>query len=251
MFGEKVVEADLFGDHRLAFGHEFRVHRATDLEDDRARIGRRDGVVHMPALRDHPPLILLEIEIEVRQGVILDVACRIAQRVEFRQLVGNLFAAPDEIGLENLQRLLELAIRKRGVRVLLEARRCRGLAHDAPAVCCLGGAAMAGSPVIPASTSATCRTSMPAPSRARLPAMFIRQPRSPANSVPAPLARALATFLATMTLEISGYLTQNVPPNPQQTSASCISVRVNPATVASSLRGCAFTPSSRRPEQES
>ena len=50
--------------------------------------------------------------------------------------------------------------------------------------------------------------------------MFMRQPRSPASSRSASVAAIFFVFLATMTLEMSGYLTQNVPPKPQQTSAS-------------------------------
>ena len=57
-------------------------------------------------------------------------------------------------------------------------------------------------------------------------------------------------FAAVKLLEQAGCAVE-VPPKPQQISASRISVRVNPATLASSLRGCALTPSSRRPEQES
>ena len=52
----------------------------------------------------------------------------------------------------------------------------------------------------------------------------------------------------TILVEISGYLTQNVPPNPQQISGSAISATVAPIA-ASRARGCALTPSSRRPEQ--
>ena len=40
--------------------------------------------------------------------------------------------------------------------------------------------------------------------------MFIRQPRSPASSVPAPVAAMCSAFFVTMVLEISGYFTQNV-----------------------------------------
>ena len=81
--------------------------------------------------------------------------------------------------------------------------------------------------------------------------MFIRQPRSPASSVPA-LALAMSDdFSPTMALEISGYFTQKVPPNPQQTSGDVISLRRRPCTEPSSWRGCALTPSSRRPEHES
>jgi hypothetical protein len=45
-------------------------------------------------------------------------------------------------------------------------------------------------------------------------------------------------------------LTQKVPPKPQDTSGSAISANVSPLTEPSSARGCAFTPSSRKPEQE-
>jgi hypothetical protein len=47
-----------------------------------------------------------------------------------------------------------------------------------------------------------------------------------------------------------GYLTQqNVPPKPQQVSGSRISMRSTPGMESSRRRGCALTPSSRRPEQ--
>ena len=65
------------------------------------------------------------------------------------------------------------------------------------------------------------------------------------------VAAAFAAFFSTMALEMSGYLTQKVPPKPQHTSASRISLRVSPRTVPSSRRGCTRTPSSRRPEHES
>ena len=51
-----------------------------------------------------------------------------------------------------------------------------------------------------------------------------------------------------MRTEISGYLTQNVPPKPQQISGSFISTTVAPM-LASSARGCALTPISRSPAQ--
>ncbi len=80
--------------------------------------------------------------------------------------------------------------------------------------------------------------------------MFKRQPRSPASSVAALEDSTLAHFSDAILPEMSPYLTAKVPPKPQQISASRISVRVKPLTLASNLRGCALTPSSRRPEQE-
>ena len=102
---------------------------------------------------------------------------------------------------------------------------------------------------MPASTSATWRTSTGLPSRESRPAMFIRQPRSPASSAPAPVPVTAAVLSRTMAVEMSGYLTQNVPPKPQHTSASGSSASVSPSTFASRARGWCFTPSSRKPAQ--
>ena len=59
--------------------------------------------------------------------------------------------------------------------------------------------------------------------------MFIRQPRSPAStSVGAGRLDRRAALSSTILVEISGYLTQNVPPKPQQTSASGSSASSRP-----------------------
>ncbi|MNW06474.1 hypothetical protein D3C71_2028920 [compost metagenome] len=72
---------------------------------------------------------------------------------------------------------------------------------------------------------------------------------SPASSVSALVPAMSAVLASTMRLEMSGYLTQKVPPKPQQTSAPGSSFSVSPSTVASRRRGCSLMPSSRRPEQ--
>ncbi len=61
----------------------------------------------------------------------------------------------------------------------------------------------------------------------------------------------IGRFVAHHAFDISGYLTQNVPPKPQQTSGVAISLSRSPSTDPSRRRGCSLTPSSRRPEQES
>ena len=81
--------------------------------------------------------------------------------------------------------------------------------------------------------------------------MFSRQPMSPASTVSAPVCWMSFALSPTIRVEMSGYFTQKVPPKPQQISGSAISFNVRPATPASSARGCAFTPISRRPAQES
>src|SRR5215212_146103 len=108
-----------------------------------------------------------------------------------------------------------------------------------------------GSSVRPASTSATWRTSTIRPSRQSLPAMFMRQPRSPASSVGAPVSAMRFVLSSTMAFEMSPYFTAKVPPKPQQTSESAISTSSRPGMLARSRRGWRATPSSRRPEHES
>ncbi|KGD25734.1 hypothetical protein DO72_5727 [Burkholderia pseudomallei] len=103
----------------------------------------------------------------------------------------------------------------------------------------------------PASTCATCSTRVSrSPVRRSRPSMFSMQPRSPSTTAPAPVARTFAHFSSTIAVEMSPYFTANVPPKPQQCSQSFISATATPRC-ASSARGCAFTPSSRRPEHES
>ena len=82
------------------------------------------------------------------------------------------------------------------------------------------GSPIAGPSAIPASTSATWNTRMGLPLRRRHPAMFNRQPRSPPNNVSAPVWITLFALFSTIRDEISGYLTQNRPPNPHATAFS-------------------------------
>ena len=74
---------------------------------------------------------------------------------------------------------------------------------------------------------------------------------SAASTVPAPVAAMSLALSATMRPEMSGYLTQKVPPKPQQTSGAESSSSLSPSTEASRRRGWARTPISRRLEQES
>ena len=83
---EEVVDRDLLADHRLALGDELRIRLAADVEHQRARFLGGHRVVHVAAGRGAALLELLQIEIEMRQRVVLDVARGIAQRLEFRKL---------------------------------------------------------------------------------------------------------------------------------------------------------------------
>tara|TARA_R110002096_G_scaffold128486_2_gene276715 strand:+ start:1948 stop:2205 length:258 start_codon:yes stop_codon:yes gene_type:complete len=77
------------------------------------------------------------------------------------------------------------------------------------------------------------------PSRESLPAMFIRQPRSAASSVSAPVAAIWRVLSETMAVEISGYFTAKVPPKPQQAFSPSNGTSFRPSTCSSSLSGWA------------
>ena len=151
----------------------------------------------------------------MRERVVLDVAGAVAQRLELGQALGGGGARGDEIA-GDVERALQPRVAQRLVDIFLEARRGRQRRSSRRLASPIGG-----SSVMPASTSATWRTRTCRPSRCIFPAMFIRQPRSPASSVSAPRGGDSALFLATMASDSSPYLTANVPPKPQQTSLSC------------------------------
>ena len=153
----------------------------------------------------------------------------------------------DEIAGMN-ERALQPRVAERLVRILLESRRRRGRRSS------LVSSALRRSPAYRSCRRAPRRHGAPSPCRpwrCSLPAMFIRQPRSPASSVSAPLRLDLAAFSLTIASESSPYLTAKVPPKPQQISLSSSSTSLRPSTLASNWRGWFLTPSSRKPEQES
>ena len=90
------------------------------------------------------------------------------------------------------------------------------------------------------------------PRRCSLPAMFIRQPRSPASSVSAPVAAMCSAFLLDDGVGDVGILDAE---RAAEAAADIGVVQLLQLEAlrrcASSLRGCALMPSSRRPEQQS
>src|SRR3954468_13410143 len=252
------VEADLLGDHALALGDRAGTRRAAQVEHDGAGLGGVAGPVDLAAALADLGLERLEVEVEVGQRVVLDRHRQVAEPLELGQALGGAGAAPDPAGLDLGQRLLQRRVgdRARGVAPELERGRVRGRAHVAGSP--IAGVPRpppsprtAGVPRSPASTSATCRTCTGEPWRLSLPAMLSRQPRSPASTRAAPVRAMSAVLSATILVETSGYLTQKVPPKPQQTSGAAISASSRPRTLARRRRGWRFTLSSRRPEQES
>ena len=94
------VEADFLGDHRLAFGHRLGAGGAADLEDGPAGVLGRRAPMNLTAGCQDLGLIALQIEIEVGQGMVLDVPGRVAQGLELGQPVGRLAPLADEARLD-------------------------------------------------------------------------------------------------------------------------------------------------------
>ncbi len=107
---QMLVELDLFGDHRLALGHAASAEQPTDAQDRVARLFRRAAPMHLAAGLDHLCFEALEIEIEMLDGVVLDVARLIAQPIELRQLRKRDQAPLREAGLHEAQRPLQAGI---------------------------------------------------------------------------------------------------------------------------------------------
>jgi hypothetical protein len=159
---EMLVEADLLGHHRLALGDGAGARLPADVEDDVAGVLRRLGEVDMAAGGADLLLVGLDVEVEVLERVVLDVPRGVPDRVELRQQPRGGGALGDEADPDMAQRLLEVGVVERVLRVVLERL---GMDFHAlrpqPVVSPIGGA----SSVRPASTSATWRTCTGRPSR--------------------------------------------------------------------------------------
>ena len=164
---QEIVDGDLLADHRLALGHRARLGLAADVAAPSA--ARSSASAHQCTW---PPAAFtlvskrFKIDVEIGEGVILDRARVVAQRLELRQPRGRAGALGDEVLLHMGHRLLQLRVAQRPVGVVLE-----GVA---------GGRVHAGVPSaarradrrrlrsMPASTSATWRAATGRPSRGQL-----------------------------------------------------------------------------------
>ena len=170
------------------------------------------------------------------ERVVLDVARRVAERLELGQRRRPPSARLSmKAGADVAERLLQMRVGERVPGVLLEARRGDvhgALSRRSPIGGVVGhaGEHLGDVPRLDRRCpgAAACRPCSSGSRDRRRAACRRRWPRSPRSSS------------STMALEMSGYLTQNVPPKPQQTSASGSSSSFSPATESSSRRGCAL-----------
>src|SRR6185312_4511725 len=170
---EPRAQPNLLGDHRLTFGDNARARLAAYRQYDVAGVRAAHRPMHACAGVCRVGLERLEVELEVCERMVADIAPDTAQRFEFRERRLDLRATGDEAGRNVGERRLQRRIGERGS----DARLKRGRPlHDTPRAAAW---AIGGSPISPASTSATCRQVTGEPCRDSLPAMFIKQPSSP------------------------------------------------------------------------
>ena len=140
-------------------------------------------------------------------------------------------------------------------------RACRGSsswrAGCSPRTCALASAAVAAcgkvsgrrvarpAPLTTRGSRPGAPAARPSPRRRSPPPMCIRHELSQAQTPSAPEATIAASFSSSIALETSAFLTANVPPKPQHSSASGRSTSSTPARRASSRNGASPTRSSR------
>ena len=244
---EMLVDPDFLGDHRFALGDGPGARVLADRQDDAARLLRVAGEMHVPARCRHLLLISLEIEVEMLQGVVFDVARRVPQGLEFRQPFGRLLPLVDEALLDVPQRLLELRVAERARGILLEIRRGAVNAHRTWSFRHSDRRFVRHSGENFRDVAHVDRTAVAGEFARHVEkaSEIARKQRR------APVSTTLRAFASTIAPEMSLYFTAKVPPKPQHTSLSSSSTSVRPSTLARSLRGWLRTPSSRNPEQES
>src|SRR5215207_7851357 len=93
---------------------------------------------------------------------------------------------------------------------------------------------------VDARSSARCITRTLDPLRDNLPPICIKQLASPDTTASTPARSMASIFSSRIATEISGYLTENVPPKPQQASAFWSSTNSAPRTFLISVLGSLF-----------
>ena len=102
-----VVDGDLLADHRFSLRHRPRAGGLADVQYRLARILRRGAPVHLATRGQQLRFPGFQVEIQVGQRVVLDVARGVAQRLELRQRRHRAAAPRHELRPRVGQRLLQ------------------------------------------------------------------------------------------------------------------------------------------------
>ena len=122
MLLQVVVDGDFLADHGLALGDGAGADALADRQHSGAGGCRIGAPVHVPAGRLHVGLIFLEVEIEIRQRVIFDVASNVPQFLELRQPRHRRRSAGDKARAAAGEGLLKAGVGQGQVGVVLESR---------------------------------------------------------------------------------------------------------------------------------
>ena len=115
---EEIVEADLLGHHRLAFGYRLGADRAADLQHRGAGLLRRCGPMHLAARSQDLAFVELEVEVEVLEGMVLDRPAGLAQSLEFGEPLDREAPPQRKPGSRETERPLQIVVGKAGAGIL-------------------------------------------------------------------------------------------------------------------------------------
>ena len=215
MLFQALVEMDLLAGHGFRFHQHVRVALLGEIEDEVGRFLARAAIDDVAAVRDYVRFQLLQVIIEILDGVLLDRVGFVAEILVMRQ----------GLGADHARAMIDQAAGG-GVDGKLQTRIVDGLLNFCfRRVHC------------DARTSARCSVRMGRPARSMTPCSCIRQLESMETTVDAPVFWMESILVRAMAPETSGNLMENVPPKPQHSSAASISASVRPRTFASSFRG--------------
>ena len=118
---EMLVDGDLLADHRLSLGHGLCVRCPADRQNGFARFLGIGAPMHLAARFQHLCLVGFQVEIEVLQRMVLDIARGVPQLLELRQCGHRRGPPGDEAGTAARQGLLQAGVAQRRMGVLLES----------------------------------------------------------------------------------------------------------------------------------
>src|SRR5690606_26641834 len=230
--------------------HRSRTALRGDRPDDGARLGPVPCPVNPRPRRLGPLGKGFEIEIEVGERLVLDVARKGPQRFPVVDRADRHLPPLTEKACRVPQGAAELGILQRLASVAIERAGGLGVRAHVGAVIgrsdvVVGRFLCISAHEVDASTSARCIARTLEPRRLSRPLICIRQLASADTTAPTPASSMASTLSSTIATEISGYLTVEKPPKPPQASAFDSSTSSAPRTRESRRRGSLFTPSSR------
>src|SRR6185437_13388386 len=234
---ERGVQTYFIGGHGFDLDDLRGAVRLDKGDDNLVCFVRIAGPVNLAAGTNARRFKLLEICIQMPQRVLFDALAGLAELFPVRHLANHFGAlvADNTGGVANVVAQLRIAEQtRRGF------GKVRGLGSFT-----YSNAHNAFPSSVEARISARCRRLTPVRCRLSAPPMCMRQELSSAVHTSAPVSSTQRTLPESIAAETSAFLTANVPPNPQHSSASGRSIKSSPRTLRRSRAGLSPTCSER------